>query len=162
MSLGGGYSDASNLSVEAAYASGVAVVVASGNSAFDACSFSPASAKNVVTVNAADIDDDQASFSNYGSCTDIYAPGVDITSAWIGSPTATNTISGTSMASPHVAGVAAKYLAFNLDASVDHIYDTVYKSATADSINNPGADTPNEYVFKGCDDFIVEPKRVEA
>ena len=110
MSLGGGYSATLNQAVANSVASGVVYAIAAGNSTADACTFSPASEPTAITVGATDIDDTFAYFSNFGSCVDINAPGVNITSAWIGSTTATNTISGTSMATPHVAGTIALYL----------------------------------------------------
>ena len=110
MSLGGGASTALDNAVSALVASGVTVVVAAGNSRADACKSSPARVPSAITVAASDKNDVFASFSNYGSCVDIIAPGVNITSAWWTSSTATGTISGTSMASPHVAGVVARLL----------------------------------------------------
>merc|ERR1711879_404082 len=107
MSLGGGKSTALNAAVNAAVDAGVTIIVAAGNEAMDACSFSPASASKAITVMCSDNTDDFCYFSNYGSCTDIIAPGLSITSAWIGSKYADNTISGTSMSTPHVSGVAA-------------------------------------------------------
>jgi subtilisin family serine protease len=111
MSLGGGI----NTSVDTAVANlhninGITVVVAAGNSNADACNFSPARAPLAITVGSIDSTDTRSGFSNYGTCLDWFAPGGNIRSAWIGSNTATNTISGTSMAAPHVAGVAARYL----------------------------------------------------
>lgn len=111
MSLGGG----ADTSIDAAVASlhntnGLTVVVAAGNSNADACNFSPARAPLAITVGSTTSTDARSSFSNWGTCLDWFAPGSNITSAWIGSNTATNTISGTSMASPHVAGAAARYL----------------------------------------------------
>ncbi|MBD0319574.1 MAG: S8 family peptidase, partial [Gemmatimonadetes bacterium] len=103
MSLGGGYSSAQNTAVTNLANAGVFVAVAAGNENQNACNVSPASAAAVTTVAASDRTDTRASFSNYGSCVDIYAPGVSITSTWLNG--GTNTISGTSMASPHVAGV---------------------------------------------------------
>jgi subtilisin family serine protease len=110
MSLGGGKSTAVNAAVNAAVGAGVTMVVAAGNEAMDACSVSPASATKAITVSCSDNTDSMCYFSNYGSCTNIIAPGMSITSAWIGSKYADNTISGTSMSAPHVAGAAAHIL----------------------------------------------------
>jgi subtilisin family serine protease len=111
MSLGGGISSTLDTAVNNLIADGVTVVVAAGNSAANACNSSPARVPGAITVAASTITDSVASFSNTGSCVDIIAPGVNITSAWIGSNTAKNTISGTSMASPHVAGAIARTMA---------------------------------------------------
>ena len=100
MSLGGGKSTQVNTAVNNAVAAGVTVVVAAGNSNADACNYSPASAGNAITVGATTSAEATASYSNYGSCVDLWAPGSSIKAAWIGSDTATRTISGTSMASP--------------------------------------------------------------
>lgn len=107
MSLGGSYSSAVNSAVKAVVSKGITVVVAAGNSDDDASNYSPSSEPTAITVGAIDSNDVRASFSNYGSLVDIFAPGVNVLSSWIGSTTATNTISGTSMATPHVAGLAA-------------------------------------------------------
>merc|ERR1712038_305627 len=104
MSLGGGFSSSLNTAVKNLHNSGVPTVVAAGNDSGNACSYSPASEPAVITVGSTTNSDARSSFSNYGTCLDIFAPGSGITAAWIGSDTATNTISGTSMASPHVAG----------------------------------------------------------
>jgi subtilisin family serine protease len=111
MSLGGGYAGYLNNAVDAAVDSGIVSAVAAGNSAVDACGSSPASAPKALTVGALSNSLSPAYFSNYGSCVDVYAPGESITSLWLGTGTAT--ISGTSMASPHAAGVAALYIAAN-------------------------------------------------
>lgn len=108
MSLGGGVSSALDTAVTNLVGSGVTVVVAAGNSSADACNSSPARVPTAITVAASDINDSFATFSNRGPCVDIIAPGVSIKSSWINS--STNTISGTSMASPHVAGAVARYL----------------------------------------------------
>ena len=105
MSLGGGKSPALDRVVDAAVAAGVHFAVAAGNDNADACNYSPAAAKNAVTVGASTLGDDRAYFSNHGKCVDIFAPGLNILSTWIGSKFATNTISGTSMASPHICGL---------------------------------------------------------
>ncbi len=110
MSLGGGRSLTLERAVDKAVAAGVHFSVAAGNDAEDACEYSPAAAKGPITVGASTVEDGMAFFSNHGKCVDIFAPGLDIKSTWIGSPQAVNTISGTSMASPHVAGVLALYL----------------------------------------------------
>lgn len=97
MSLGGSYSAALNSAVKSTVGKGVTVVVAAGNDNDDASNYSPASEATAITVGAIDADDNRASFSNYGSLVDVFGPGVNILSSWIGSTTATNTISGTSM-----------------------------------------------------------------
>lgn len=100
MSLGGGFSSSLNLAVNNAVAAGITMVVAAGNDSTDACTKSPASAASAITVGSTTSTDVASSFSNYGSCVDVWGPGSSITSAWIGSNTATKSISGTSMASP--------------------------------------------------------------
>ena len=108
LSLGGGANSAVDDAVAAATRAGLVVVVAAGNSGADACQFSPARAPSAITIGATDQSDNRASYSNFGSCVDMYAPGSGITSAWISGSTSTRTISGTSMAAPHVAGLAAR------------------------------------------------------
>jgi cerevisin len=110
MSLGGGKSTTLDLAVNAAVDAGIHFAVAAGNDNADSCNYSPAAAQNAVTVGASTLLDERAYFSNYGKCNDIFAPGLNILSTWIGSEHATNTISGTSMASPHIAGLLAYYL----------------------------------------------------
>ncbi|KFY98087.1 hypothetical protein V498_01683 [Pseudogymnoascus sp. VKM F-4517 (FW-2822)] len=107
MSLGGEKSDALNAAVESTIKAGITVVVAAGNENADASNSSPASAPNAITVGAIDKTNTRAEFSNFGPVLDVFAPGVDVLSAWIGNNTAVNTISGTSMATPHVAGLSA-------------------------------------------------------
>lgn len=107
MSLGGGGSSSLDYAVNQAVASGVVMVVAAGNSGANACNYSPARAANAITVGSTTRSETISSWSNWGSCVDIFAPGSSIKAAWKGSSTATNTISGTSMASPHIAGLAA-------------------------------------------------------
>jgi cerevisin len=110
MSLGGGKSTALDLAVNAAVDAGIHFAVAAGNDNADSCNYSPAAAEKAVTVGASTISDERAYFSNFGKCNDIFAPGLNIESTWIGSKYATNTISGTSMASPHIAGLLAYFL----------------------------------------------------
>ena len=149
MSLGGGADEALDEAVRGAVSSGVTFAVAAGNSGADSSTFSPARVTEAITVAASDIDDAQASFSNYGDVVDIYAPGVDITSAWIGGPTETNTISGTSMATPHVTGAAALYLAQNPGATPAEVSDGLTSAASADKITNATAGTPNLLLHVG-------------
>jgi subtilisin family serine protease len=149
MSLGGGVQQALDDAVAGAIASGVTFAIASGNSNADACNFSPARVATALTVNASDISDNRASFSNYGTCTDLFGPGVNITSAWNTSDTATNTISGTSMATPHVAGGAALYLSANPAASPAQVSSAINGSATPNVIINPGPGSPNRLLFTG-------------
>lgn len=145
LSLGGGYSQSVNDAVTRAVADGVVVAVAAGNSNADACASSPASTPSALTVGATDTGDNRASFSNYGSCLDLFAPGVNITSDWMGSATATNTISGTSMASPHVAGVAALYLSSGQTAAA------LMANVTTGRVVNPGAGSPNKLLYVGTE-----------
>jgi subtilisin family serine protease len=148
MSLGGGYSSALNTAVNNLASAGVFIAVAAGNESQNACNVSPASAANATTVAASDRTDTRASYSNYGSCVDLYAPGSSITSAWHTTNSATSTISGTSMASPHVAGAAALYKARNGDASYSTIRSWLNSNATANVIRSNPTGTPNRLLFK--------------
>ena len=130
MSLGGGFSSSLNTAVNNLANSGVFVAVAAGNSNADACNSSPSSAASVYTVASSTSSDAKSSFSNWGGCVDIYAPGSSIKSAWIGSGTTeTNTISGTSMASPHVAGASAL---------IKHRYGDIASTTVRDHLNTAG------------------------
>ncbi|MDG9715389.1 S8 family peptidase [Streptomyces sp. DH24] len=144
MSLGGGADPALDAAVAKAVASGVTFAVAAGNESADAGQGSPARVPEAITVASSTKDDAQSDFSNFGQVVDIYAPGSDITSAWNDSDTGTKTISGTSMASPHVAGAAAVYLAGHPDAAPADVATALTGAATADKISNPGAGTPNK------------------
>lgn len=124
MSLGGGTSKILDQAVNAAVRVGIHFAVAAGNDNADSCNYSPAAAERAVTVGASTLADERAYFSNYGKCNDIFAPGLNIQSTWIGSKYAVNTISGTSMASPHIAGLLAYML------SLQPAHDSGYAVAT--------------------------------
>jgi subtilisin family serine protease len=139
MSLGGGASDALDQAVESSIASGVTYAIAAGNNDLDACGESPGRTPSAITVGATNSDDVRAYFSNYGTCLDIFAPGESITSAWNGSDDQTNVVSGTSMASPHVAGAAALYLQQNSGAAPAAVVAALTSNATSGRVRNPGA-----------------------
>ena len=143
MSLSGGQNSAVDDAVNAAVEAGVSFAVAAGNSNADACNYSPAAATDAITVGSTTSSDDRSSFSNYGTCVDIFAPGNSITAAWIGSDAATNTISGTSMASPHVAGIAAIYLQNDPDLTPAGVSLALEQAASTGVVGNPGSGSPN-------------------
>jgi subtilisin family serine protease len=147
MSLGGGFSQTLNDAVTRSMNSGVTYAIAAGNSSADACGYSPASTPGALTVGATDSSDNEAYFSNYGTCLALYAPGVDITSDWNSSTTATNTISGTSMASPHVAGAAALYLSVNPVASAADVLSALVANATPGVVVGASPGSPNLLLF---------------
>jgi subtilisin family serine protease len=151
MSLGGGRSTTLNNAVNAAVEAEVIMAVAGGNDYGDACNYSPASAELAITVGASSNSDAMASFSNYGSCINIFGPGVGVTGAWIGNPNSDNTISGTSMASPHVAGVAMKLMWENPDYDADKIRDEMISAASANKLSGVRG-SPNLLVYNGCFD----------
>ncbi|WP_245812199.1 S8 family peptidase [Actinophytocola xinjiangensis] len=152
MSLGANGSDpATETAVRNSIASGVTYAIASGNSNSDACNFTPARVTEAITVNASDITDTRATFSNYGTCSDIFAPGVDITSSWNTGDTATNTISGTSMAAPHVAGASALWLADHPTDMPDTVQAALVANSTPDKIVNPGPGSPNRLLYTPSD-----------
>jgi subtilisin family serine protease len=147
MSLGGGISSALDTAVNNLSNAGVAIAVAAGNSNANACNSSPARAANAITVGSTTTTDARSSFSNFGTCLDIFAPGSGILSAWYTSNTATATLSGTSMASPHVAGVAALYKQANPSASSATIRNAIVNNATTNVISNAGTGSPNRLLY---------------
>ena len=149
MSLGGPVSSALDQAVVASINSGVVYAVSAGNSNANACNQSPARTAAALTVAASDITDARASFSNFGTCVDLFAPGVNIKAAWNSSNTATNTVSGTSMSSPHVAGVAGQYLQANPAATASQVASALNSNATTGKITNPGTGSPNRLLFMG-------------
>ncbi|MFL5272405.1 MAG: S8 family serine peptidase, partial [Anaeromyxobacteraceae bacterium] len=148
MSLGGGASAALDQAVRNSIASGVTYAIAAGNSAADACGASPARVATAITVGASDINDLKASFSNFGTCVDLFAPGVSITSAWATGDTATNTISGTSMATPHVTGAAALYLSANPAATPAQVASALVANASAGVLSSIGTGSPNKLLYE--------------
>ncbi|PVU98660.1 hypothetical protein BB559_001367 [Furculomyces boomerangus] len=156
MSLGGGNSQALTSAVTSAVASGITYVVAAGNDNRDACSYSPANTPNAITVGSTDFNDARSYFSNYGKCVDVFAPGRNILSTWIGSNTATNTISGTSMASPHVAGLAAYYLSLsNTKLTPAQVMAKIVQTCTSGIVTSPGTGSPNLLVYNSAPASLV-------
>jgi subtilisin family serine protease len=147
LSLGGGFSSSLNTAVTNLSNSGVFVAVAAGNENQDACNVSPASAPAVTTVAASTITDARASYSNYGSCVDLYAPGSDITSTWLNG--GTRTLSGTSMASPHVAAVGGLYKTVYGNAASSTIDAWIKNNATPGVITGNPPGTPNLLLYRG-------------
>ncbi|MFE9311269.1 S8 family peptidase [Streptomyces sp. NPDC088353] len=144
MSLGGGASASLDTAVRNSIASGVTYAIAAGNSNADASSSSPARVTEAITVGATTSTDARASYSNYGSVLDLFAPGSSITAGWNTSDTATNTISGTSMATPHVAGAAAVYLASHTSATPAQVSTALVNGATSGVVTSPGTGSPNK------------------
>jgi subtilisin family serine protease len=147
LSLGSSKSSSVNAAVAGAVAKGITMVVAAGNSAANACNYSPSSEPTAITVGASTSADARASYSNYGSCVDVFAPGSSITSAWISSNTATHTISGTSMASPHVAGVAALALQANPKATPAGVLAFLTANSSDNRLTAVGTGSPNKLIY---------------
>ncbi len=147
MSLGGGGSKSIDDAVAALTAAGITVVVAAGNSNDDAQYYSPARAPTAITVGSTTSTDARSSFSNYGSTLDIFAPGSSVLSAWYTSNTASNTISGTSMASPHVAGAAAVYLGLNPGSTPAQVASALTSVSTTDAVTSAGSGSPDRLLY---------------
>nr|WP_181773410.1 S8 family peptidase [Amycolatopsis pittospori] len=148
-SLGGGASTALDTAVRNSIKAGVTWTVAAGNSNVNASNTSPARVTEAITVAAADRTDRRASFSNYGSVIDLFAPGVSITSAWKDNDTATYTGNGTSFAAPHVAGAAALYLATHAGATAAQVAQALISASTPGLVTNPGSGSPNRTLYVG-------------
>ncbi|GGN27706.1 serine protease [Lentzea pudingi] len=145
MSLGGGANQTVDDAVARSIAAGVTYGLAAGNdNGGNACNTSPARTPAAITVGSTDRTDARSSFSNLGSCLDIFAPGRDITSAWLTNDEAVNTISGTSMATPHVVGAAAVYLGSSPTATPQQVRDALVDNATSDVVTTPGTGSPNK------------------
>ena len=158
MSLGGGKSRVLDLAVNAAVDAGLHFAVAAGNDNADSCNYSPAAAEKAVTVGASTLADERAYFSNYGTCNDIFAPGLNVLSTWIGSKYATNIISGTSMASPHICGLLAYFLSLQpsndsayavAEISPKHLKANLISIATEGALTNVPSDTANILAWNG-------------
>lgn len=152
MSLGGGASTTLDNAVERSIDAGVTYAIAAGNGNIfgwpqDACNYSPARVPGALTVGATDDTDRRASWSNYGTCLDLFAPGVGITSSWSDSDTAVNTISGTSMATPHTAGVAALYLQQHPSATPAQVGQAVVDNTTPGKVQDPRSGSPNRLLY---------------
>ena len=150
--------DIVDLAINVLIEHGIVTIVAAGNSGVNACNISPARVLNAITIASSTEYDTRSIFnntqsSNFGSCVDIFAPGSDITSAWIGESISTNKISGTSMAAPHAAGVVAKYLEKYPNATVQNVRDYIIENSTKNVMSGLDEDTPNRLLFS-----TIEPE----
>uniref|UniRef100_A0AAU2JVB4 S8 family peptidase n=1 Tax=Streptomyces sp. NBC_00049 TaxID=2903617 RepID=A0AAU2JVB4_9ACTN len=161
MSLGGGADSALDTAVRNSIASGITYAVAAGNETADASTKSPARVAEAITVGATTNTDAKASYSNYGSILDLFAPGSSITSSWGTGDTATNTISGTSMASPHVAGAAALYLSQNPASTPAQVSAGLVAAATPNVVTSPGTGSPNRLLYVGTGGTVPPGARFE-
>ncbi|MFT6896533.1 MAG: subtilisin family serine protease [Paraglaciecola sp.] len=163
MSIGGPVSAALDSAINEAITAGITVVVAAGNEyGQSACNYSPARAPNAITVASTTSSDSRSGFSNIGTCVDLFAPGSAITSAWYTGDNATNTINGTSMASPHVAGVVANYLESTPGATPAQVSQLIINSATADIVTDAGVGTPNRLLNNGLDETTPAPAPISS
>jgi subtilisin family serine protease len=151
MSLGGGISSSLDTAVSNSIAAGVSYAIAAGNSSANACNYSPARVPTAITVGSTTSSDGRSSFSNFGTCLDLFAPGSSITSTWSTSDTATNTISGTSMATPHVAGAAALYLQAQPTATAQQVRDAIVNGSTTGVLSAIGTGSPNRLLYSLLD-----------
>ncbi|KAI5803600.1 uncleaved alkaline protease [Peziza echinospora] len=149
MSLGGSYTAALNNAVAAAVSAGIPFAVAAGNDNANAANYSPASTPSAITVGATTSTDARASYSNFGTLLDVFAPGSSITSAWIGSTSAVNTISGTSMASPHIAGLSAYLMAAESLTTPAQVLDKIVSYASTGLVTSPGTGSVNRLAYNG-------------
>ena len=147
MSVETSYSRTLNSSVSTAVRNGVTVVVAAGNDGGDACNYSPASTPEAITVGAISANDQRVGYSNTGSCVSLFAPGEGIFTIWNNSPTATTYMSGTSFASPMVAGAAAIYLSDHPSASPAEVKNAITSNATSGAVIDPGTQSPNLLLY---------------
>ncbi len=157
MSIGAGASSSFDSAVNNAVAAGITIAVAAGNSNADACNSSPARAASAITVGATTSTDARASYSNWGTCLDIFAPGSSITSAGIASDTATQVMSGTSMATPHVTGMAALYLQNNPAATPAQVTAALKSAATLNKVVGGGSGSVNALLYAMLDPVVVQP-----
>ncbi|HYI02390.1 Ig-like domain-containing protein [Hyalangium sp.] len=150
MSIGGGAMQSVDDAITASINAGVVYAIAAGNNSWDACLYSPARTPLAITVGATTHTDERSGFSNYGACVDLFAPGSDVLSTWHASDTATGTLSGTSMATPHVAGMAALYLEENPTATPQAVLEELTARAAPGQVINPGSGSPNLLLYAGC------------